>query len=178
MPYNITLCGPGNLPLCIGHVMLTDFGLAKELKDADKDGNYNLTGYCGSPIYMAPEVIQSKPYNEKADVHSYAIMLWEMMSLKQPYDSTKMNLNLKSTLKLVVNKDYRPKPDKDWPQSLTKIIQNAWHPNASKRSAFSEIKKKLHDCVMDLGKEAEDESFSLDKSTRSFKNFMAKAGKK
>jgi serine/threonine protein kinase len=40
-----------------GVLKLFDFGLAKELKDADKlpDGNYRMTGHTGSRRYMSPE---------------------------------------------------------------------------------------------------------------------------
>jgi serine/threonine protein kinase len=41
-----------------GYIKLTDFGLAKET--GTKDGK---TGsFCGTPEYMAPEVLQQKPY--------------------------------------------------------------------------------------------------------------------
>ncbi len=149
-----------------------DFGLAKELRNPDKDGNYAMTGYCGSPIYMAPEVINSQPYNEKADMYSFAILLWEMMALQTPYQKSK--LSLKSMLKVVVEKNHRPTLDKDWPKELQNIIKIAWHPDPKKRFEFGRLKKKLHDCVMNLGREANQEEFSLDKSTRSFQNFMSK----
>jgi Protein tyrosine and serine/threonine kinase len=34
---------------------------------------------------MAPEVALGKPYNEKCDVYSFAILLWEMITLNEPY---------------------------------------------------------------------------------------------
>lgn len=37
----------------------------------------------GSPYWMAPEVINSKPYDEKADVFSYGIVLCEIISRKE-----------------------------------------------------------------------------------------------
>lgn len=39
----------------------------------------------GSPRYMAPEVALGKPYNEKCDVYSFAILLWEMITLREPF---------------------------------------------------------------------------------------------
>jgi Protein tyrosine and serine/threonine kinase len=33
---------------------------------------------------MAPEVAESRPYNEKVDVHSYGMVLWEMATLRKP----------------------------------------------------------------------------------------------
>jgi len=56
---------------------------AKHEKD---DGLFKLTGCCGSPRYMAPEVGRSKRYNEKSDVYCFAILLWEMLHLQLPYD--------------------------------------------------------------------------------------------
>ncbi len=38
-----------------GDLKIFDFGLSKEVRNPDADGNYALTGYAGSPIYMAPE---------------------------------------------------------------------------------------------------------------------------
>ena len=44
-----------------------------------------MTGNTGSLRYMAPEVALKKPYNEKADVYSFAIMLWQMARDKVPF---------------------------------------------------------------------------------------------
>eukprot|EP00555_Chaetoceros_dichaeta_P007741 CAMPEP_0198257488 /NCGR_PEP_ID=MMETSP1447-20131203/7159_1 /TAXON_ID=420782 /ORGANISM="Chaetoceros dichaeta, Strain CCMP1751" /LENGTH=316 /DNA_ID=CAMNT_0043944407 /DNA_START=55 /DNA_END=1002 /DNA_ORIENTATION=+ len=59
-------------------IKVFDFGLAKELLDTNKneDETYNLTGYTGSLLYMAPEVALSKPYNRSADVYSFGMLLW------------------------------------------------------------------------------------------------------
>ncbi len=38
---------------------------------------HNLTGDTGSPIYMAPEVFKKQMYNEKADVFSFGVMMYE-----------------------------------------------------------------------------------------------------
>lgn len=40
---------------------------------------HNHTGRCGSVLYMAPEVARGKPYNEKVDVFSFAILAWELL---------------------------------------------------------------------------------------------------
>jgi serine/threonine-protein kinase CTR1 len=38
---------------------------------------------------MAPEVLQDEPSNEKSDVYSFGVILWELMTLQQPW----FNLN-------------------------------------------------------------------------------------
>jgi len=47
---------------------------------------YKLTGCTGSRRYMAPEVCFNDPYNEKADVYSFGMMLYQVASLVTPFD--------------------------------------------------------------------------------------------
>jgi len=56
-----------------GRIKLFDFGLACIIDAASTsyDKTYQMSGETGSPRYMAPEVAQSKPYNQKVDVYSY-----------------------------------------------------------------------------------------------------------
>lgn len=56
-------------------VMLTDFGLAKEI---DEDSRSN--SMCGTTEYMAPEILLSKGHNKDADWWSIGILLYEMLS--------------------------------------------------------------------------------------------------
>ena len=50
---------------------MADVGVSKEAN--------MITGtVIGTPIYTAPEVILSRPYDYKADIYSFGIMLWEM----------------------------------------------------------------------------------------------------
>jgi serine/threonine protein kinase len=77
---------------------LFDFGLAKELKPKYRKSHpaypgldtYKLTGCTGSRRYMAPEVCFSQPYNEKADVYSFGILLYQVTSLVTPFDGFSM----------------------------------------------------------------------------------------
>ena len=50
------------------------------------DAVYKLTGCTGSRRYMAPEVCFNDPYNEKADVYSFGMMLYQVASLVTPFD--------------------------------------------------------------------------------------------
>jgi len=38
------------------------------------------TGQTGSSLYIAPEVFHGQPYNEKADVFSFGVVLYELMA--------------------------------------------------------------------------------------------------
>nr|XP_023929755.1 serine/threonine-protein kinase CTR1-like [Quercus suber] len=39
----------------------------------------------GTPEWMAPEVLRNEPSNEKSDVYSFGVILWELVTLQQPW---------------------------------------------------------------------------------------------
>ncbi|KAM9907374.1 hypothetical protein OXX79_000994 [Metschnikowia pulcherrima] len=67
-----------------GHIKITDFGFAKEVSTV----TWTL---CGTPDYIAPEVITSKPYNKSVDWWSLGVLIFEMLAGFTPfYDNTPM----------------------------------------------------------------------------------------
>jgi serine/threonine protein kinase len=107
-----------------GNVKVFDFGLAKSLHE-DRLSHcdyYKLTGNVGSIPYMAPEVALTKPYNEKCDVYSYGILLYEIISLRPPF-SPAINTKYK---KAVVQGGRRPPIKKKWPSMAKEVMKSSW----------------------------------------------------
>jgi serine/threonine protein kinase len=76
---------PQNLLINEGHILkLSDFGLAKELKKEDAEIDLKQT-YCGSPMYMSPELIQHKKYNSNSDLWSIGVIIYEMITGEPPF---------------------------------------------------------------------------------------------
>ncbi|AES59821.2 ACT-like tyrosine kinase family protein [Medicago truncatula] len=64
-----------------GVVKVADFGVARLQNQSGI-----MTAETGTYRWMAPEVIEHKPYNQKADVFSFGIIIWELLTRKLPYE--------------------------------------------------------------------------------------------
>lgn len=66
-------------------VKLADFGLAKHYMENEES---LMNTICGSPLYMAPELIFNKEYNSKADLWSFGIIMYQMLFGIHPNNAT------------------------------------------------------------------------------------------
>ncbi|KAF7694480.1 cGMP-dependent protein kinase 1 [Silurus meridionalis] len=75
---------PENLMLdSRGYVKLVDFGFAKKLQRGQKTYSF-----CGTPEYMAPEIIQNQGHDFAADFWSLGILIYELLAGSPPFSSS------------------------------------------------------------------------------------------
>ena len=122
-------------------VRLFDFGLTRILKTSTYDApERRLTGFTGTARYMAPEVARSEHYYYSSDVHSFAIMLWEVITLERPYASFD---SLDILFKKAVHGNARPSTRNISSKSIKEVLEICWHPDPSARPSFGLIVKQL-----------------------------------
>ncbi|KAJ7966376.1 Serine/Threonine kinase family protein [Quillaja saponaria] len=118
------------------HVRVADFGHARFLDEEEMA----LTGETGTYVYMAPEVIQCEPYNEKCDVYSFGIILNELLTGKYPYIDTDYGPT-KIAMEVVEGKLRPVLPEKNDAQleDLIKLTFLCWDGDPSIRPSFAII---------------------------------------
>ena len=129
---------------CQDNIRIFDFGLARKL-DGASPRERHLTMQVGSLRYMSPEVFCSNTgrayYDFSADVHSFAILLWEVITLETPFHQAK---NIQEFTKLVFRRKKRPCLRLVASHSIRGLLDTSWDSNPSLRPSFSSIVLQLN----------------------------------
>ncbi|KAK9138275.1 hypothetical protein Sjap_008869 [Stephania japonica] len=134
---------PSNLLLTMNlkHIKLVDFGLARKMAVEEKSSEV------GSFKWMAPEVFSTYPfkpgekkkYSHKVDIYSFAIVLWELITNRPPFEEIDI-LDMKEH---VVYMKKRPSL-KDIPEDIALLLQSCWSDNPAYRPEFTVIITSLY----------------------------------
>jgi len=101
-----------------------------------------MTLVLGSPLYMAPELVRSMPYNEKVDVWSLGVITYQLLSGKTPFESN----NLKIIDRNIKRKEvtFKNTHDENWDhisQEAKDFILACLTRDAEKRPSVAELFK-------------------------------------
>eukprot|EP01096_Ripella_sp_DP13-Kostka_P004162 TRINITY_DN1625_c0_g1_i5.p1 TRINITY_DN1625_c0_g1~~TRINITY_DN1625_c0_g1_i5.p1 ORF type:complete len:482 (-),score=181.11 TRINITY_DN1625_c0_g1_i5:153-1598(-) len=125
-------------------VCVCDFGLA-QMKPRDV-ANLEYDPH-GSPLYMAPEVFVGD-YNEKCDIYSFGVVLWEIYTQSQAF--AQVSDNLPAFIQAVCDHNFRPEIPSDCPEPLSLLMLDCWQKNPRARPSFEAIIPRLDQIAIDV----------------------------
>lgn len=118
-----------------GRLQLLDFGLCREMPAVQQsDEVFEMSGV-GTRRYMAVEIINTGFYNSKADVYSWSMVFWEMLSLGKPYPTYSVN----DHKHFVCQGGERPMLDHQWPLPIQNLLKHSWATNIPERLDMQEV---------------------------------------
>ena len=128
---------------------LFDFGLAACVRRRNSllsngiNDSYVMTGCTGTVAYMAPEVALRKPYNEKVDVYSFGIILWQMITGETPFEDISPDEYLQFVAAGGCRPSRYPIIARRAPEGILGLLESCWHDDPVQRPDCRSILKTL-----------------------------------
>lgn len=123
-----------------GRIKLCDFGQARENGQLDQAPSLTKTDDIRTLAYTAPEVLCQAPVTVAADVYSYGVMLWEMLTLHRPFEG----MSRAEHFERVIMESERPKLLPVIPKAVQTLIEKCWDPH------LRPTMKKVYDTVEEV----------------------------
>ncbi|CAI7742163.1 unnamed protein product [Closterium sp. NIES-53] len=133
-------------------VKLCDFGVARLLpsKQAGQlcgeptaKSRPDMTAETGTYRWMAPEVMEHQPYDHRADIFSFGVTMWEVITGDLPYTGL---TPLQAAIG-VLQRNLRPPLPPGLPSRISNLITRCWAADPAVRPDFTEILSTLDGCL-------------------------------
>lgn len=121
-----------------------DFGLSRCFEESiSKSMQLSMTGKIGTPLYMAPELLEDDThYGQGIDVYAFAILAYEIVSGKEPYSENGKPISLSNLVRKVLSGG-RPEISDGITEPMKELLNRCWSQDIKERPSFDEIFEKL-----------------------------------
>ena len=114
-----------------GVVKIADFGFACDLQLDDMASTM-----CGSPLYMAPEILLHKAYDNTVDIWSLGVLMYELLCRHPPFSG----INCQDLLRHI-KRDWKTLPFPDIPHPISDLLRQMLMPWPNKRITSFDLKQ-------------------------------------
>lgn len=113
---------------------------------------YRVNGSTGSLVYMAPETIRSGIFDEKSDIFSLGVVIYELIqkTLLLVHVSASGSPRDVEKYAASIADGYRPYVPEVWPPELRKLVCDCWSHDPRKRPSSLEVFRRLEN-IRDVG---------------------------
>uniref|UniRef100_A0A3B4UFP3 non-specific serine/threonine protein kinase n=2 Tax=Seriola dumerili TaxID=41447 RepID=A0A3B4UFP3_SERDU len=112
---------------------LGDFGIARMLNNT-----MELARTCvGTPYYLSPEICESRPYNNKTDIWSLGCVLYELCTLRHPFEGS----SLRQLVSKICRGRYNPVPSR-YSYDLRLLVTQLFKVNPRDRPSVSSVLRR------------------------------------
>ncbi|KAL7614640.1 hypothetical protein Lser_V15G06156 [Lactuca serriola] len=115
-------------------VKVCDFGLSRFKANTFISSK----SVAGTPEWMAPEFLRGEPSNEKSDVYSFGVILWELVTMQQPWNG----LSPAQVVGAVAFQNRKLTIPINTPPALTSLMESCWADDPAQRLTFKSIEPK------------------------------------
>ncbi|KDP41493.1 hypothetical protein JCGZ_15900 [Jatropha curcas] len=116
-------------------VKVCDFGLSRFKANTFISSK----SVAGTPEWMAPEFLRGEPSNEKSDVYSFGVILWELVTMQQPWNG----LSPAQVVGAVAFQNRRLTIPPNTSPALTSLMESCWADDPAQRPTFGKIVETL-----------------------------------
>jgi serine/threonine protein kinase len=117
---------------------ICDFGVSRSMPNTTEQSKE-----AGTRRWMAPEIVKRERINNKCDVFSFSMVVWELMENKVPF--YEYVSDVMASMRIIEGE--RPPITAKWPDYLARLTQDSWSPDSHYRPSFSEIITSLENKV-------------------------------
>lgn len=131
---------PGNVLVSEkDHCKLADFGCCQAVEENHKPASPTKSNLTGTYAYRAPELLRGESPTTKADIYSFGVCLWQMLTRERPYGKENQHVVIFG----VVAYQLRPELSEELTGDEQFVIRQCWQAEAKVRPTASEIIVKL-----------------------------------